>query len=420
MTAELTVLSAFVARMPDPAVQLAAWGVVFALSTLIQAPSTSLLPTGTALARDVPSFRSLARYAGGILLLLTLVHLLVAATPLYGVVVRGAMGVPEEVAQQGRLALLTMLPWSFGTGVRRFLQGVMIRHGRPRVVIIGSMLRLAVGAAVMAVGSAAGWLPGARLAAFAIIVAVLTEMAYNVLMFAFGVRRSLAARDPAAEPLTLPRFFGFYAPLVLVTVLTMFVQTLVTVVLGRMPRPLESLAVWPVLNSFLVMLQGPGLAYTEVSISLLDRPGARAMLGRVAFVASAALTGLLAVLALTPLSQLWFGSVSGLTGEYLDLAVAGLWLALLVPGLRLVGSWYQGVIIHARRTLAILESVAVFLVVGALVLGAGVAWGGTAGLYVGVVGLTFSLAAQAGWLGRRAELLRQERLGVGTTLGGAA
>jgi hypothetical protein len=397
MTAELTVLSAFVARMPDPAVQLAAWGVVFALSTLIQAPSTSLLPTGTALARDVPSFRSLARYAGGILLVLTLVHLLVAATPLYGVVVRGAMGVPEEVAQQGRLALLTMLPWSFGTGVRRFLQGVMIRHGRPRVVIIGSMLRLAVGAAVMAVGSAASWLPGARLAAFAIIVAVLTEMAYNVLMF-----------------------FGFYAPLVLVTVLTMFVQTLVTVVLGRMPRPLESLAVWPVLNSFLVMLQGPGLAYTEVSISLLDRPGARAMLGRVAFVASAALTGLLAVLALTPLSRLWFGSVSGLTGEYLDLAVAGLWLALLVPGLRLVGSWYQGLIIHARRTLAILESVVVFLVVGALVLGAGVVWGGTAGLYVGVVGLTFSLAAQAGWLGRRAELLRQEGLGVGTTLGGTA
>src|SRR5690606_39011724 len=56
MTAELTVFAAIVARMPDPTVQLAAWGVVFAVSTLVQAPSTALLPTATALARDRRTF----------------------------------------------------------------------------------------------------------------------------------------------------------------------------------------------------------------------------------------------------------------------------------------------------------------------------------------------------------------------------
>src|SRR5690606_35804663 len=84
------------------------------------------------------------------------------------------------------------------------------------------------------------------------------------------------------------------------------------------------------------------------------------------------------------------------------LAVVGLWLGLSVPGLRLVTSWYQGVIIHGQRTGAILESVLVFLGVAALLLGAGVAWGEITGLYVGMVGTAVAMAAQAGWLAYRA------------------
>ena len=419
MTAELSVFSAIVARMPDPTVQLAAWGVVFAVSTLVQAPSTSLLPAATALARDRASFAALARYGAAILAALTLAHGLVALTPLYDVLVRGVMGVPEEVAAAARVALAIMLPWSFGTGARRFLQGAMIRLGSPRVVMIGATLRLGLGAAVMLAGSAGGWLPGAQLAAVAIIAAVLAELAYNLLTFALGPSRRLPAAHPRGAALTFPRFFGFYAPLVLMTVLTMVVQTLVTVVLGRMPLPLESLAAWPVLFSLLIVLQGPALAFTEVVISLLDRPGAAPLLGRVALAASAALTLLLVVVAATPLARLWFSGVAGLRGPLVELAVSGLWLGLLVPGLRLLTSWYQGVIIHAQRTRAVLESVLVFLGAGAVVLGAGAAWGAVTGLYVGVVGLTVAMLAQAAWLGYRASGLLRRRAAA-AAVGGAA
>src|SRR5690606_40090011 len=131
----------FVARMPDPALQLAAWGVVFAISTLVQSASSALLPTSTAMARDRRTFGQLSRYALGVIALLTTLHALVALTPLYDVVVSGLMGVPDEVAATGRAALIIMLPWTFGTGARRFLQGVMIRFGHARVVILGSVDR---------------------------------------------------------------------------------------------------------------------------------------------------------------------------------------------------------------------------------------------------------------------------------------
>lgn len=135
MTAELTVFAALVARMPGPEVQLAAWGIVFALSTLVQAPSAALLPTSTALVRDRVSLRALSTYARVAIAGLTLFHALMALTPLYGAIVSGLMGVPAEAAEAARPALPIMLPWTLGTGLRRFWHGVMIRFGRSQIVI---------------------------------------------------------------------------------------------------------------------------------------------------------------------------------------------------------------------------------------------------------------------------------------------
>lgn len=415
MTTELTVFAALVARMPDPEVQLAAWGIVFALSTLVQAPSAALLPTSTALVRDRVSLRELSTYARYVIGGLTLIHALMALTPLYGVIVTGVMGVPPEAAAAARPALLIMLPWTLGTGLRRFWHGVMIRFGRSRIVILGAIIRLSVGTSIMLLGSSGDWLPGAQLAAVAIIAAVLAEAIYTRLRFTQVFRRQLPAEVGAVLGLGFGRFFGFFAPLVLTTVLTMIVQTLVTVVLGRMPRPLESLAVWPVVLSLLVILQSPGYSFTEVTISLLERPGASKLLGRMAWTAAAVITLALALVALSPLARYWFHDVSALSPELTSLAVTTLWLALAIPGLRLLTAWYQGAIIAARQTRGVLESVLVFLATAALALGAGVIWGGVTGVYVGVIGMTLALVTQAVWLAYRARPLLRSEVAVGAS-----
>lgn len=409
MTAELTVFAALVARMPGPEVQLAAWGIVFALSTLVQAPSAALLPTSTALVRDRVSLRALSTYARVVIAGLTLFHALMALTPLYGAIVSGLMGVPAEAAEAARPALLIMLPWTLGTGLRRFWHGVMIRFGRSQIVILGALLRLTVGTTIMLLGSHGGWLPGAQLAAVAIIAGVLSEAVYTRLRFTQVFRRQLPVDSGEERDLGFRRFLAFFAPLVLTTVLTMIVQTLVTVVLGRMPRPLESLAVWPVVLSLLVILQSPGYAFTEVTISLLERPGAAKLLGKVAWLAAGGITLALVLVAVSPLARVWFSDVSALSPELTGLAVTTLWLGLTIPGLRLLTAWYQGAIIAGRQTRGVLESVLIFLFTSAVTLGAGVVWGGVTGVYVGVVGMTLALATQAVWLAYRAgPVLRSE------------
>ncbi|MDF1523557.1 MAG: hypothetical protein P1P87_12190 [Trueperaceae bacterium] len=411
MASELVMITAVVARLPDPELQLAAWGVAFAISTLVQSSSTVLLPTSTAWSRDGATYRRLRRYAWIVLAGLTSLHALVALTPLYGLIVDRAMGVPPEVAADARVALIVMLPWTVGTGWRRFLQGMMIRHGRSSVVIWGTMVRLATGAAVLVVGGALDVLPGAWLAAVAIIAAVLSEMTYTQLRAVPVVRRYLPPGPEPERPLTFARFFAFFSPLVVMTLLSTLVLTLVTTSLARMPSPIVSLAVWPVLFGLLMLFQSPGFAYTEVVISLLRRPGAVPVLRRFTVGLVVSTSVLLLVVALTPLAKLWFTYVAGLPAPLADLARAGLLGALAVPGLRVLLSWYQGAIMYGERTRGIMASVAAYLGVAALVLVGGAAWGGAPGVYVGVAALTLAMAAQALWLAgwARPVLSRRER-----------
>src|SRR4030066_864823 len=98
MGAELPALSAVVARLANPEINLAAYGgVVFPLALIIESPIIMLLAASTALSKDWNSYRKLYRFmmvsgAG-----LTVLHILVAFTPLYYVVVETILGAPQEI-----------------------------------------------------------------------------------------------------------------------------------------------------------------------------------------------------------------------------------------------------------------------------------------------------------------------------------
>lgn len=402
MTLELVIAAAIIARLPDPEVQLAAWGVVFAVATLVQAPATALLPVSTSLVRDRPSFRRMRFLSARVVLGLTALHLWIALPPTNAFLLDAILGLPEPVSEAARWPLLLMLPWAFGTGYRRFLHGPMIRFGYGAVVIQGTLIRLGVGLLLLlgapVVGRAFGFeVPGATLAAAAIIAGVLSELLFTQLRSRRVVRSSLT-EGPLIDPaeLALRRFARLYLPLVMTTWLTMLVQLLVSASLGRMPMPLASLAVWPVVFGFLVLWQGPGLAFTEVVISLLERPRAWSMLRRFSLLVMLLLTLALAGVVASPAYLGWFAGVMGLEGEPLALARWTLLGLLLVPALRMWASLYQGVLIARSRTGAVWLSVVAFaLVVGATLM-AGVAgfFGALPGAYVGAIATTLGMAAQ--------------------------
>ncbi len=407
MTSELPLLSAVIARLPHQEVNLAAWGVVFSISTLIQAPSTMLLAASTALSKDWDSYRQVRRFMLAIVALLTTLHALLAFTPLYYLVIRDLLGAPAEIVEPARPGLMIMSLWSAGTAYRRFQQGVLIRFDQAPAVIWGSLLRLSTEGLILAAGYVWGQLPGVVVAAGAIILGVVGEAFYTGRRVRPILAHQLRQAAPVTPRLTGRAFLRFYIPLAVTVLLTMLVQPLVSAALSRMPRPLESLAVWPVVWGLLILWQSSGIAYNEAVIALLDESHAVQGLRRFTAMLVALMTLLLFLMLLTPLASLWFGQVAALTPSLVALAQQGLWLGLLLPGLRILQSWYQGAITYSRHTRGVTESVAVFLLVCGAILGVGVAWGQLPGLYVGLAAVTAGLLLQTGWLWWRSRQVMQ-------------
>jgi hypothetical protein len=398
MSLEAPLLTAAVARLPGPLVNLAAYGgVVFPLSLLIEAPIIMLLAASTALSRDMASYRLVRRYmmwAGG---LLTLLHVAVALTPLYYVVVVGLMGADPAIVEPARLGLILMTPWTWSIAYRRFNQGVLIRYGRSRTVGIGTVVRLSTVIVVLAVGYTQRW-PGIAVAASAVACGVMAEALYTRFAVQPVLRGPLAASPAVAPALTWPAFYAFYTPLVLTSLLMLAAQPIGSAAMSRMPQAVASLAAWQVVGAVLFMIRSPGVAFNEVVVALADEPGGTTALRRFALGLAAATSLVLLVFLVTPLGDWWFRRLMDLSPELVGLAKSAMWLGIPLAALTVAQSWYQGLLVNTRRTRGVSEAVAVYLVVDGLLLALGVAVGTVAGLYVAIAAMIAAMLVQTAWL----------------------
>jgi len=403
MGLELPTVSAVMARLPASTVSLAAYGgVVFPVALLVESPILMLLTASTALARDAQAYAVVRRFmwiAGG---LLTLLHALIAFTPLFDVVAGTLIGVPPEVREPARLGLRIMLPWCMAIAYRRTQQGLLIRFDRARAVTWGTLVRLGTLVAVLALGAAVGTWPGIVVGTLAIASAVTAEALFAKLSV-HGLRREALAQAPAAEqPLAMRAFLRFYLPLMFTPLLNFLGMPLAASAMSRLPMPLESLAIWPVLSGAVFTVRSVGFAYNEVVVAQLDRVRPIPALRRFAWLLGGVTVSILVLAAVTPLGLLWFRHGAALHEPLATMA----WRALpwLVPmaAVSVWQSFHQGALVHARRTRAATESMAVLLLANGAVLAVGLAWHQAPGLTFAAAALTAGGLAQVGWLAWRA------------------
>jgi len=408
MALEGPALSIVVARLTDPTIHLAAFGsLVFPLALLIEAPIVMLLAASTALCKDRAAYRKVRRFMHASSAALTTLHAIVVFTPLYGLVVRGLLGAPEEIIAPGRIGLIVMLPWTWAIAYRRFNQGVLIRFGHSLTVGIGTAVRLSLDAAILGIGFTLGSIPGTTVATAAIIAGVLGEAAYAGWRVRPVLRNELPATSESEEPLTYRAFFRFYLPLSLTTLILLGARPVLTAAVSRMPDALDSLAVLPVVTSLTFLLRSTGVAYSEVVIAHLDTEGSARPLRRFALGLVAAVTLALLLVASTPLSRLWFETITGLSENLVRLARSGLWFALLLPGAAALQSWMRGIVLHSRRTRSVTEATLFYFALLTAVLWIGIERGTCTGVYVGLTAMTTGELAGAVWLIRRSRRARR-------------
>lgn len=350
MGLEIPYIGAIVARMPAPAVNLAAFGVATALAWLVESPIMMLLSASTALVHDRPSYLALRRFALLLNVLVTAGMLLLIVPPVFDTVAVRLIGLPPEIARAAHAASAVLVLWPASIGYRRFYQGILVRAHLTRRVAYGTVIRLATMSVTAALLAVTTGLPGALLGTTAMAVGVLCEAVASRLMAAPALHALEQGTSGGKTP-TLREISRFYYPLALTSILTMALMPLVTFGLGHAASPIESLAVWPIVAAMVFLFRSGGVGYQEVAIALMaTHPQKARVIRRTGLVLGVATSVALALVAFTGLQRIWFEVLSGLEPRLAAFAVWPVRILVALPALEFLLSIQRARWIVAQRT----------------------------------------------------------------------
>lgn len=353
---------------------LAAMGIVTSLSVTIESPIITLLATSTALSRDRASYLLLRRFTIHWMILLTVITFLIGYTPLFDMIILGAMNVPEEVAFWVRPGLRIMLLWSAAIAWRRFLQGVMIRYDQTRRVAWGTVVRLVSSGGTALALFMASDLAGVIIGACALMAGVVAEALYATIAVRPILQNQLGPDSPPSESTALSyrTLFWFHLPLAATSLLTLLVQPLVAFSLARSPNPTLSLAAWPVVFQVMLISRAAAFALPEVIIALSDGEPTFKPLRRFSLTLTGAVSVLMILFLTTPLVSFYLLVVQDLTPAVATISKEGLLVFLTLPAFTTLIAWIRGLLIESRATGIVNGGMAINLVATILVLFLGI------------------------------------------------
>lgn len=399
MMLEGPLLHGVLGRLPEPALHLAASNIALALSLVIESPVIMLLATSIALVKDGGTFLALRRFTVSLCFWLTVLTALLAFTPLYDVVVFSLLDAPRPIGDSARPALQIMLLWTAAIGWRRFYQGVLVKMGRSSLVSWGTAIRLGSAAiTALLLIRFAPHLTGSEVFGIVLMAAVISEALVTTL-FARPLVRTHFAGKVEGQPLSQRAILKFHLPLAGTTLLTLLAQPMTAAALSRLDDPKMTLAAWPVIFSTLLVIRGWCFAVQEITVALYETSSGR--LRQFSWLVGLGATGVLALLAFTPILPAYLEHVLKVAPELRPLVVQGCEICIALPLITSLGSWARGALVATQRTPKVYTGMAINIGSNGAMLVAGVLFG-LPGILVGTVSFVAAATIELVYLGKQA------------------
>lgn len=361
MSVEGPLSVALISRLPNAEVSTAAFQIMMGLALWIESPIIDLLSTSTTLAKTRQNYVQLSRFTWWLIATVTVLHAVIAFTPAYWFVTRQLMGVPGAVAAQGRIGLAAMVPWAGLIGWRRYLQGILIRNGRTKLIGLGTAVRVAT---MFASAFLLYWtvhLPSIEIAGIALVCAVGAEALFAHWASRETVRQQFTSDEPG-EPISMSKLRRFHLPLTATTMVMMLGSPVISSALSHTPNKVAQLAGYQVAATLIWLMRTTVFALPEVVITLYrdDRSAAalRSFCIRLGIVTSCTM----AVIWLTGADELFFRYVLGAKASLLPLAHVAFIAALFLPFVGACQSYVRGMLTAHHLTVSRLLAVSVSMI----------------------------------------------------------
>ncbi|QQS35871.1 MAG: hypothetical protein IPM56_16760 [Ignavibacteriales bacterium] len=353
MSVEGPFLTALIARLPDPKYNLAAYGVAFSFALIIEAPVIMMMSASIAIVKNKLTFNKLRVFTYTLNSAITLIFAILLLPIVFYFITRDLIGLPAVVAELTHHSLIMLLPWPAAIGYRRFYQGILISNNLTRRVAYGTIIRLLTMSTTAVLLFSFTKIPGAVIGASSLSAAVIVEAIASRIMAKELIKKlkSGSAEFITEHSIRYREIFSFYFPLAIMSLLNLGVQPIVTFFIGQSKYPLESYAVLPVVTSFLFIFRSLGLSYQEVVVALIgDKGEGYERLKKFGIGLAIILAGTLTIIAYTPLADLWFKGVAGLTDELADFAKFPLMIISVFPMLTVLVSFQRAVLVSSKFT----------------------------------------------------------------------
>lgn len=353
MAAEGVILQSVLSRLQDAATNLAAFGVAISIAFIIEAPVIMLLSASTAYVLGSRSYRIVRALALALSFGTSCMMGIAVLPPVYAILSKTILALPPSITDHVYWSLVALIPWPGAIGIRRFYQGVIIKRHMNHLVALGTTIRLLsiIAGSILALRFVRTSYT-APYACGVLAFAVTAEMIATWWMARYAVRSIQHTNSPRESMLTFRRLVALYIPLAMTSLITMGLGPVFAAFMTRFPNAVASLAVFPIIDNTVFQFRSPLFAYQEVAISLYSRHGLHEKkVAKAAYGIATIATGLLLVIATTPLSDIVFGVFPyHLDTSLHPMAAYGMILLLPLPIVSAIYSVERSVLIVSHHT----------------------------------------------------------------------
>lgn len=364
MTLDLPIVNGVLNRFPNPNTSVAALSVAFSLALVYEASHISMIDISTALSTDRRTFRMLQRFYVIMAAMLLVLASIIAFSPLYDLIVRDVMNIPPDVANAAQPAVWAFLLWPVPIGWRRLCQGALIKHGHPKPVGAGGIVRMAALIVSLTffswLGSSVVPIEPAAIAVLAMLVSVTAE-ALAVQGWTARLLKTMPEATPGKPPPTWADIRRFFFPLSATAIMSTLVQPTIragiasaAIAWAAVPDDASvalAVAAYQTAWSMAFLAFGPTLSMTQASIAwtgsqnqLVRERGPRVIVG-----VGIGLAVMMALFAFTPLAEWIFGTIIQSPPETAHLAAeVARWLVPM-PLLHSISFMLRGRLIAMHR-----------------------------------------------------------------------
>jgi len=270
--------------------------------------------------------------------------LLIATTELGQLLVQTAFGIDAALSQRVAVYLILMCPLVLLNAQRHYLTGLMIQAHRTGWVTTCNFVYLGTVIVMLVLGFRLGWA-----APYVIVGAELIGVSVLIAILLLAKQRAYQPPDTAEhEDVTFSELTKFFIPVSTTGVMFALSRPVLFAFVSRTPNGLLAIAALRVAFDFSMLFQQAANQFRHffISFGFDDIEQKRRFMVLVAL----GITAVMALFALTPLSNWVWGTVMGLPAELMALSVEVLIMMCLMPTVIIYRNYFHSRLMHLRRT----------------------------------------------------------------------